>query len=292
MPVVRDFEATISIGKLFAILDSISAHVAAKLELFGADERTLTDDLCDMFCLWPELDNRGYSDPTIPVLDKLLNLKIHKTSQKQEAELGADLAIRVVSPRGVKYAVMQAKVYDPDDGALRCDSPAGWDKLCSQLVLMRALVDAPSFLLIYVPASKLDGETFGFRTWETDAVRLRSGTSARFGATLLSVDDLLSTDNMWNHSPPVIDNGDGTFRPLGITLSSLLAQMLCCQTGSWFDPRLFRQAGASPMRHSHTENESHPIHYTPYRELCLEITNLTKEEWSAIESALADSAVP
>jgi hypothetical protein len=55
MPVKRVFRAQTELNAIPAIGDSLGTHLAAKLQAFGSDERTLTDELCDMLCVWAEL---------------------------------------------------------------------------------------------------------------------------------------------------------------------------------------------------------------------------------------------
>ena len=54
MPVVRKNRVLLTPATAVPILDSVAAHVASKLQEFGTDERTLTDELCDMFCIWSD----------------------------------------------------------------------------------------------------------------------------------------------------------------------------------------------------------------------------------------------
>lgn len=195
MPVVRDYPAKLSVADLLPILDSLGSHAAAKLEHFATDERTLTDDFCDMFYIWARdprpadiLDrfrhHPGYTIPNIATLPVVIS----KTTQQAEAVVGADLAFTVTSPSGVKRALIQAKVFDPSEQKLRCDTSDGWDKLWSQLVLMQKRNGDLSFLLVYVPAALLDGERHGYSTWEQGFGNVGDGSrSSKFGITLIPV---------------------------------------------------------------------------------------------------------
>lgn len=173
MPVVRRTSTSVSVGDLITVLDSAAAHVAAKLYQFGTDERTLTDELCDMFSIWTSMANSaaGYSAPSrlsIPpkVLNRVLDLEVRKSTQSQEADTGADLAISISSPFGMKRAMLQAKVFDLHLQKMRCDSKSGWYKLWGQLALMRQRSGSLSFLLIYVPSNLLRSGHHMFQTWE------------------------------------------------------------------------------------------------------------------------------
>ena len=52
MAITRNFPVTTDISLLPEIANSLGAHLAAKLQGFASDERTLTDEFCDMICIW------------------------------------------------------------------------------------------------------------------------------------------------------------------------------------------------------------------------------------------------
>lgn len=289
MPIVRTFAARLSLRTLLPIANSMGAHAAAKLGQFASDERTLTDDICDMFFIWA-----GQAGPTSiasaerQVLNTLperaFEVTITKTSQREEATVGADFAIKVVTPNGAKRALIQAKVFDPQDQQLRCDSPAGWDKLWSQLVLMRQRSPL-SFLLIYVPAGELNGQDQGVATWEQGyGVPPGSATSSKFGITLIPVEDLLDYNNNWLNSPPVMHVGDGHFRPSGLSIAKLLLEMLVCKRGSWIPPTDFPDDGSGPIS---KKQEGFPVHFRPYRELSVGFGDVEQEEWNGMMEELS-----
>lgn len=281
MAVTRTFPAKTSLKQLMPIMNSLGAHVAAKLGHFGSDERTLTDDLCDMFYIWAQRPELGSFLRGIPVEeqnlinrlpDRPLDVIITKTTQQEEAAVGADLGLRVSTPLGVKRALMQAKVYDPKDNKLRCDSPNEWDRLWGQLVLMSSRSEL-AFFLIYVPSDKLNKADQGISTWEQgfdDSSRTK--TSSKFGATLLPVNKLLDNRNNWRYPKPVTHLGNGKFRPDGISLGKLLLDMLLCRQGQWLPHSMFREE-------ERPHPDTYPVNYVPYREISLTVDNLTEDEW-------------
>jgi hypothetical protein len=52
MSTAFSFSSTLTIGDIISPGKSVGAHLAAKLDLFSSDERTLTDELCDMLGIW------------------------------------------------------------------------------------------------------------------------------------------------------------------------------------------------------------------------------------------------
>jgi len=182
------FSRRIDIGDIPAPAKSAGAHLSAKLELFHTDERTLTDELCDMLCIWLGMQAE-FSASTSPLA---FDLTLSKTTVGEEAQNGADLELIVSTPLGTKRCLMQAKVLDPSTKRLRCDSSPGWRKLRKQLVAARKDAGDLAFLLIYVPASVLDADHFGFTTYEQglylkagDNVGASGNLPAYFGATLI-----------------------------------------------------------------------------------------------------------
>src|SRR5690606_19966668 len=119
----RPFSGRVTIPDMLAPAQSVGAHLAAKLESFASDERTLTDELCDMLCIWlskPRRTTPGWPD---------FSLNLQKTTAAVEVMTGADLELTISSPLGYKHCLLQAKVLDPATGKLRCDSTQGWNKL-------------------------------------------------------------------------------------------------------------------------------------------------------------------
>ena len=77
----------INLRQLPPITDSLGAHIAAKLARFGSDERTLTEEPCDMMYLWA-LQFSGGSAPSIPACPSLdFDLTIVKVSHREEAKI-------------------------------------------------------------------------------------------------------------------------------------------------------------------------------------------------------------
>ncbi len=54
MAIKREYDCYLDFTELTAITGSIGSHIAAKLQAFGSDERTLTDELCDMLLIWSQ----------------------------------------------------------------------------------------------------------------------------------------------------------------------------------------------------------------------------------------------
>lgn len=285
MAVTRRFPARVSIDALFAVLDSLGAHLAAKLEQFGTDERTLTDELCDMFFIWclGRFSARRRTSQVSPAFE--LDAEVTKTSQQEEAVVGTDLAFHIAGPRGVKRALFQAKVFDPEDNRLRCDSTAGWDKLWAQLCLMQRQSPDLSFLLIYVPMRRLDGQTYGFATWEQGLRPAGSTqTPSRYGITLVPLDQLIDNQGDWHHWPPVEHLGGGRFRPRGISLSRLVKDMLVCARGSWEPRALYTEDLVLRTR----EGKDRPVHYLPYRQVGLSFQT-SDDTWERLVRTLAQT---
>lgn len=292
MAVTRTFPARASLKDLVVIMNSLGAHVAAKLDHFASDERTLTDDLCDMFYIWAKQGHARFQRfPSLPpeeqqlinsLPDRVFDVSITKTTQQEEATVGADFALKVTTPLGVKRALMQAKVYDPQDNKLRCDSAAGWDKLWGQLVLMRSRSNL-SFFLIYVPGGKLNRATQGIGTWEQQLREPhKSATSSKFGVTLIATDQLLDGSNGWRHYHPVTSLSNGEFQPKGISLAKLLIEMLLCKQGVWTSD------GVNPVDQPRRgERDVYPVNYVPYREISISFDKLTEDEWREFVGGVA-----
>lgn len=291
MAVVRRFRARTSVAALAAALDSVGAHLAAKLQAFGTDERTLTDELCDMFCIWSaDPSFQHHLDGALPLnsmaLAQMVDVTITKTTQWQEARAGADLALRVTTPLGMKRALFQAKVVEPDTLRLRCHSKAGWLELWSQLVLMRQFNGTSSYLLAYLPANLLKRGSHPFLTWEHSIPKWSpSGLDSAYGATAIPVDSLLRPDGKWRFRPPVAFGGSHR-RTSGLTMARLLIDLLSCGQGGTWAPA----ANVTPLGDwSGAQLDGAPP--VPYRAACevsLIVRGLTRAEWERLESDLRE----
>lgn len=224
----RPFSGRVTIPDILAPAKSVGAHLAAKLESFASDERTLTDELCDMLCIW--LSNARRT--TLGWPDFTLNLR--KTTAAVEVMTGADLELTISSPLGYKHCLLQAKVLDPTTGKLRCDSTQGWTKLQQQLSDARAFAGDLAFLLVYVPGDLLDGGNYGYSTYEQGFLPPTKGhLEAYRGATVIPVDDLLTPSNQW------IDSVNKVGQPLpgrfhrGIPFWRFLLELMLCQRSNW-----------------------------------------------------------
>lgn len=203
---------------------SLGAHLAAKLECFGTDERTLTDELCDMLCIWL---NHTSTHP--PPTGSPIQLRLAKTTAKQEAINGADLRLVVHSKQGVKDCLLQAKVFDSSAGRLRGD----YEKLRTQLVKARSHCGSLAFLLVYVPAKHLDGAFHGFSSWEQGFCNaFLPGVSSSFGATAIPVDTLLDPAGDWIDKVDKVPHSSGHFHN-GLSVAQLLLELLVCIRGRW-----------------------------------------------------------
>lgn len=259
MAVIRHFARHASIRSLFATLNSMAVHVAAKLAHFSSDERTLTDDACDMFAIWsifPEPHfhiTLAYDANIFAQLPPThVPVDLYKTSVHEEArQYGADLRLIVRTPEGKKEALFQAKVRDEIDG-LRVRGAEAIEKLKAQLLMMRQMSDL-AFLLIYVPSSFLGDGLLGVGSWEQGGRPLTvGGPTPKLGISLIHVDELLDQAGEWRSDPFVIDNGDGTFQHRTITLSKLFIDMLVCNVSQWQpddkDPKQTLNPTSNPAR--------------------------------------------
>jgi hypothetical protein len=254
MSVVREFHAASAVNLMYADLNSLGAHVAAKLEVFASDERTLTDDLCDMFFIWAGIGSQqlritdAFEERIFSALpNDIVETIFRKTTVFEEANIGADLRLLVITPLGRKEALFQSKAFDPDDG-LRVNGDEGWNRLLHQLLDMKMRCPL-SFLLLYLPSSLLNNGLQGFSSWEQSYARAAGGRrSSKFGTTLISVDDLLDDDYQWRLPNHLEILADGATRPFGKSVSRLFLELLSCRVGDWedFDERLKFRSSALP----------------------------------------------
>jgi hypothetical protein len=276
MAVIRQFSATTILSAIPEIAGSVGSHLAAKLQQFGSDERTLTDELCDMMCIWAELSNthpiiaRASGLPPLPI-----RIDVTKVSQREEFRTGADLELRLSTTAGFKRVSAQAKVLDPDSKLLRSDSPSGWRQLRKQLLKCRLRSGALAFLLVYVPHSELTTERFAFHTWEQEtSTAVKGGRVSQFGASFIAVDDLIDSNGRWKTRAKLTYLGGGAFSVPSISGARLLLELLSCSRGSWI-----AQGDASYVV------ETAP---TAFRELRLGVAGLQGLSWTVIQRVLSD----
>jgi len=258
------FTQRLHISDVIAPTQSVGAHIAAKLELFQTDERTLTDELCDMLCIWLGLQERRSRHSS-----KDFTLTLSKTTSAQEVKNGADLELIVSSPLGNKRCLIQAKVLDPLTGKLRCNSTAGWAKLRKQLVAARKEVADLAFLLVYVPGSLLDGEQFGYSTYEQNHRFVSAGKiEAFFGVTMIPVNDLLQKSGRWKkRKQKVPEIAPGQFE-FGIPFWQFLLELLLCRRSSWT---------AGPSLDIERSN------YPAFRTLVVGASEVDRDVWMSIQ---------
>lgn len=231
MSTASTFTQRLTIADIPGPAMSVGAHLAAKLQLFSTDERTLTDELCDMLCIW--LGMEAAKGPHVS--DSIFfDLTISKTTTSQEVKSGADLELIIQSPLGKKRCLIQAKVLDPINNKLRCDSTTGWKKLRKQLVNARNKAGELAFLLIYVPMSQLDGYFWGYGTHEQRyKVKNDAYISSVYGATLIPVSELIGANNRWRFLREKVKRElDGSFK-WGKPFWIVLLELMLCKIGTW-----------------------------------------------------------
>lgn len=235
-----DFDAWLSVRELLPIWNSVAAHIAAKLQHFGSDERTLTDEICDMVFIWARLHHAlKVASPLDDRLQRVpgtaFRMRITKTTAPQEGKVGNDFWLSVIDASGRrKRAAFQSKVLDITTGQLRCATPSKWETLRKQLVKMRRHNGKLSFLLVYVPMTYLDGGFHGFGTWEQgyDPVGPTT-TGSRYGVTAIPCDAIIDGAGNWIYTKYVEHLGAAQFAPAGVSLTQLIAELLLCRRGSW-----------------------------------------------------------
>src|SRR5690348_7135351 len=95
----RPFTSTASAQHLAIVTRAAGAHLAAKLDEFASDERTLTDELCDMLCIWSQQFRSAQAtagshlDATLP--STTFHFTLRKTTTSEEVKTGADLELVV-----------------------------------------------------------------------------------------------------------------------------------------------------------------------------------------------------
>lgn len=235
MGTTQQVQATVNAPTLAAACNSIGAHLGAKLGAFHSDERTLTDELCDMFAVWA---SRRLYPPSY--LDRFgpLNVSIQKLTPAEENRRGGDLEIEIVTPHGHKRALFQAKVIDPDTLSLRGNSSADRTRLLQQMNDAEADVGRSlTFLLLYVPWSELDGRIWQFATWEQGFAGPSSGTLGSFmGTSVVPLTDLSSSDSTWRFDPPLKHIGNFLSPVAHLSLTQTLLELVACARGDWASP--------------------------------------------------------
>jgi hypothetical protein len=229
MPVRRHLTCEVWIPQLLAICDSLAGHVAARLQHFGSDERTLTDDVADLFWLWAQV-------PPPPTYQRgpRLTLRIHKESTADETASGADLELVLSTPQGRKRVLAQAKVLDPKNLTLRCQDRTAWETFRIQLKTIREQAGDLGVALLYVPSAELAAGTSALATWEQVVRTWPSGTRPeRLGITVIGAGQLIAARICkWCHNGK-LTYSHGSFTPEGVSLTRFLLQVLACHRGSW-----------------------------------------------------------
>ena len=267
MSTASTFTRRLSLSDIPQPAKAVGAHLAAKLQLFHTDERTLTDELCDMLCIWLAMHSH-HRTPASPS-SRSFTLTLSKTTASEEAKNGADLELLVSSPLGVKRCLIQAKVLDPSTGKLRCDSVAGWKKLRAQLVAARKQTGDLAFLLVYVPGQLLNGRNYRYGTYEQQGHFVAQGKApAYFGATLIPVDDLLGPSGRWRNTKlKVPQPSPGQFKG-GLPLWRVLIELLLCRRSSWS-----------------SDNEKYQERLLAFRRLSIGASEISKDTWQELQAA-------
>ncbi|MBF4991858.1 hypothetical protein [Methylophilus sp. QUAN] len=274
MPTNFKFSSYIDIGSIPGPAKSVGAHVAAKLELFNSDERTLTDELCDMLCIW--LGKEGKFLDTSHG-SQSFKFTLGKTTVSEEAFNGADLELIVSSPLGVKRCLIQAKVFDPNTQKLRCDSKTGWENLRNQLLSARNIVGELAFLLIYVPGGLLNKKRYGFNTYEQGAdYETSSSIPSYYGATLIPVDKLLDPAGNWIDGQKKVSKlHSGRFKH-GIAFWRVLIELLICRRSTWKNNK---EAKLTDRMHAS-------------RKLSLGVSEISEKDWKTIQLISGELLTP
>ena len=226
MPTAPPVDVSLDVPSLVHVAESVGAHVGAKLETCHSDERTLTDELCDMISIW--------ASSALPRGPARMRLTIERQSARREAQRGGDLELVVRTPAGAKRALLQAKVIDPDTHRLRGSPAAARGRLQTQL--RKAEVYFPSdlvFVLLYVPGQLLDGRLYGFSTWEQQYAVCSGVVPSYMGASLVALTDLKRGAGSWRYRPSFQHLGDLGGPVPHISFCRLLLELICCKRGSW-----------------------------------------------------------
>jgi hypothetical protein len=228
MSTTNPVHATIDILSLVSTLNSVGAHIGAKLGAFHSDERTLTDELCDMFAIWSAAPATS-SSSSLGTID----MTIQKLTAYQEKRIGGDFEIIIDTPRGSKRALFQAKVIDPSTLALRNNTPASRRHLRRQLRKAEIEVGKDlTFLLLYIPWVMLNGYQWTYQTWERGFVGNATGTlNSLMGTSIVPLSDLSGTGNRWNYSPSLRHVGNFTSPLNHISFTRVILELAACTRG-------------------------------------------------------------
>ena len=267
-----------NIQDLATALDSVAAHIAAKLECFNSDERTLTDELCDMLsiALWHlSTQNQKYRIPH-PYLSSIpstqFQIDLAKTTAPEEDRIGADFELAVSTPSGFKHALFQAKAIDSVTSDFRNRSRATMRFMAKQLRKMRQAARNTSFLLAYIPASHLDGANQGFTTWEQQLYQNRNQNisihSSRNGASTIGVNVLLVGNNQLLSKKKFTYSSHNLFTPSSQPLTITVLGLIACTFGIYSNPD---QQGSVVI---------------PKQKLSLSFSDVEKKEWDSIITKL------
>jgi len=251
---------------------SVGAHLAAKLSRFQSDERTLTDELCDMLAIWLEFASAIPAPTPWPTFE----LTLSKTTPREERKIGADLELIIRTPLGFKKCLLQAKVLETTGDHLRniaLGNKTAWNKLRSQLRDMRRRTPDLAFLLVYVPADLLDWRVQGFPSYEQGFHRKpKMGFQSYWGATVVPVNKVLKPlpGRGWLSRSDPLGAGIPIGTSLGVPFWKFLLDVLLCGQGTW------EVLGETKVTIS-DELESH-------RRLTVGVSGISVEEWRKLQA--------
>jgi len=228
MGTCRPVRVHVDASRLVEIIHSVAAHLSAKLEAFHSDERTLTDELCDMLTIWAAMS--GMVGPTTP---GHIHLIVQKLTPADERRRGADLEVVLATPDGVKTALFQAKVVDPATRRLRGAGKQSEARLRRQLKDAESAVGADlTFLLAYIPWGLMDGRTYAFPTWEQAIASRPAGIRPSYlGASVIALPDLARRDGRWRGRPNFRDVGQLDSGLQHRSLARVLLELAVCRRG-------------------------------------------------------------
>ncbi|HEX7518334.1 MAG TPA: hypothetical protein VF345_13725, partial [Chthoniobacterales bacterium] len=193
-----------------------------------------------MSCIWTVHSGPAGLPPkhAMPLPSTPLQIQFGKTSPSEEKINGADLKLILTTPSGVKRALFQAKAIEPSVRQFRRNSTQDWQKLETQLRSMRMRVGDTAFLLIYVPGNQLNGALHSYSTWEQGfPVIPSSNVSSRFGATVISVGDLLDPSGNWRTLQKVQNISAGRFAPNRMSFARAMIELVSCFRGNYSSAR-------------------------------------------------------
>lgn len=120
--------------------------------------------------------------------------------------------------------------------------------------------------------NQLDGASYGYGTYEQGGTfATTSGVPSFYGATLISVDDLIGKSNLWRSQKYKVPRLTTGGVKNGIPFWLLLMQLMLCRRGKWASDREQVTPDRSPQ----------------FRTIALTTSNIEPEAWEKLQR-LAD----